>query len=101
MAQAFLRLAKPSARLDRLANIYTKSAPIASRPMPLERARKEVLGNGTSFPETGQTQCLSGPTSEFLQDLCTDRLGTLSIEKGLQRGARQSQNIKQANPITD
>jgi hypothetical protein len=89
MAQVFLRHAKPSARVDRLANFYTKSAPIASRPMPLERARKEVRGNGTSFPETGQTQCPGGPTSEYLHEICTDRIETWTIEKGSKRGARQ------------
>jgi hypothetical protein len=89
MAQLFLRHGKPSARLDRLANIYTKSAPIVSRPMPLERARKEVLGNGTSFPETGQTQCPAGPTSEFLHEIRTDRIETYAVGKGSKRGARQ------------
>jgi hypothetical protein len=93
MVQLILRPAKPSARVDRLANFYTKSAPIASRPGPLKRAREEVLGNGKGISETGETQCPSGPTSEFLQDLCTDRIETWTIEKGLQRGARHWYNL--------
>jgi hypothetical protein len=89
MVKVFLRLAKPSARLDRLANFYKTSAPIGSKPGLLKRACKEVLGTGTTYSETGQTQCPAGPTSEYLQDRCTVRIETWTIEKGSKRGARQ------------
>jgi hypothetical protein len=89
MVQLILRPAKPSARVDRLANFYKTSAPIGSKPGLLKRACKEVLGNGTTYSETGQTQCPGGPTSEFLHEICTDRIEAWTIEKGSRRGARQ------------
>jgi len=52
MTKSNLRYISKWACQDRIANFYKTAAPIVLNPIPLERARKAVLGNATKWSGT-------------------------------------------------